>query len=476
MNVRGAGGGTPKVPPAKQAPVRPPAPRPPVKAPAKPANDMTKPDKAQAAGGRSAGAPKLPEPGKASAPFGTHPPPVAGGRPGASKLAAPGKANALTGAGSPPPATPAQSALSERGDRAAVKASVERVRADLQRDYPYLAKILPRSVTQKWGRELQAVRNNARVAREKNSFTRSFRREHPGLEMYSGHPDYQIGLQRIDRQNMKPGDSQAQIRGVDVLDPTIIATAARDGDPSGSVQMTVSELAQANLSVRLNNLASPGIAGANDRLDVRYILPTGEVISSDRGLITLESLRLSHAADTPTKEPQQRPDVRPTSADHSAMTAVPPEVSSTDGAAVEFVKKTREGIDQVEKWSERGMLLKGEAGVWMGRIHDETKKWNAVIGKVDQLENAELLYDASVDFAKFARVDPENSQALAKAAGAAAYDFGRLLQKTNIPIIKAVGELLESTRNFFETMRTRLNSMENLGQRHPDLAKEIELH
>jgi hypothetical protein len=156
-------------------------------------------------------------------------------------------------------------------------------------------------------------------------------------------------------------------------------------------------------------------------------------------------------ADSLIRVPREPVDSGPESAGQDAMTARQTDEPSTSEDAVAFLKQAREVIDEVEEWSGRGeLLLDGKSGEWMGRIHEETEKWNAVISKVDQLEDARLLHDASVSFAKFTQVNPENPQALAKAAGAAYVDFGRLLEKSQIPIVSDMGQLLESARYLFE--------------------------
>jgi hypothetical protein len=253
---------------------------------------------------RVAGVAKPAPQGKATAPTGTSASAQAGSQGGsAPQLAPPGKTSASPKVGHRELAAPTPSAVSERGDPAAVKASIERVRAELQKRYPYLAEVLPSSAVQNWGRGLQAARNNVRVADEKKSFERAFRRDHPDAgPLISDHPDYITGYERIARQMMtvRPTDARVQIRPLDVLDPAIVAAAARDIDPqfvltnayaeSQFARMIVSELTQARLDVRLNNLALPALADLNDRLDVNYILPTGEAIHPERGLITLQSL------------------------------------------------------------------------------------------------------------------------------------------------------------------------------------------
>lgn len=174
---------------------------------------------------------------------------------------------------------------------------------------------------------------------------------------------------------------------------------------------------------------------------------------------------------------QEPPDGGSPSSGHDARTATQADERSRSDDAVEAVNRVREQIDQVEKWAERGeILLTGRAGEWMGRIHDETKKWNAVISKVDRLKDAEMLYDASVSFAKLTKVNPENSKELATTAGAAFADFGRLLEKTKIPIVSDYGKLLKSTRHLFERMSVQLDPIQRLEERHPDIIKEIGFH
>lgn len=124
--------------------------------------------------------------------------------------------------------------------------------------------------------------------------------------------------------------------------------------------------------------------------------------------------------------------------------------SMNDGA-VAFLEQAREGMNEVEKWSGSGELsLHGKTREWMGHINKEATKWNAVINNVERPEDAELLYDASVSFATLAQVNPEDPQALAKAADAAYAYFSRLLEKTKTPIVSDIGQLLESSRHLFE--------------------------
>lgn len=127
--------------------------------------------------------------------------------------------------------------------------------------------------------------------------------------------------------------------------------------------------------------------------------------------------------------------------------------SMNDGA-VAFLEQAREGMDKVEKWSaSRELSLRGKTREWMDHINKEAKKWNTAISNVDRPADAELLYDASVSFATFAQVNPGDPQALAKAADAAYAYFSRLLERTKIPIVSDIGQLVESARHLFEFWR-----------------------
>jgi hypothetical protein len=147
-----------------------------------------------------------------------------------------------------------------------------------------------------------------------------------------------------------------------------------------------------------------------------------------------------------------------------------------DDGAVAFLKQAHEGIHEVEKWSGSGeLLLSGKTREWMGHVNKETAKWNAVISNVDRPEDAELLYDASVRFATLAQVNPEDPQALAKAADAAYADFGRLLEKTKTPIVSDIGQLLESARHLFEFGREAFDPIRRPSYRsHHDIIRRAD--
>jgi hypothetical protein len=161
--------------------------------------------------------------------------------------------------------------------------------------------------------------------------------------------------------------------------------------------------------------------------------------------------RQFQVAEAQTRVPREPADSGLESAVQGTMTAAQLDVPSMNDGAVAFLKQARQGMDEVQKWSSSGELsLRGKTGEWMDHINKETAKWNAVISNVDRPEDAELLYDASVSFATLAQVNPEDPQALAKAADAAYAYFSRLLEKTKTPIVSDIGQLLESARHLFE--------------------------
>lgn len=185
------------------------------------------------------------------------------------------------------------------------------------------------------------------------------------------------------------------------------------------------------------------------------------------------SSRQFQVADALIRVPREPADSGLESAVQGAMTAAQLDVPSINDGAVAFLKQARKGIDEVEKWSGSGELsLRGKTGEWMDHINKETAKWNAVISNVDRAEDAELLYDASVSFAMLAQVNPEDPQALAKAADAAYADFGRLLDKTKTPIVSEIGQLLESARHIFEFGREAFDPISRQSYRsHHDIIR-----
>lgn len=184
------------------------------------------------------------------------------------------------------------------------------------------------------------------------------------------------------------------------------------------------------------------------------------------------SSRQVQVTDALIRVPRDPADSGLESAVQGAMTATQLDVPSMDEGPGAFLKQTREGIDLVEKWSRSGELsLRGKIREWMDHINRETAKWNAVISNVSRPEDAELLYDASVSFATLAQVNPEDPQALAKAADAAYADFGRLLEEARTPIISEIGQLLEIARHLFELGREVLDPIRPSYGSHHDIIR-----
>jgi hypothetical protein len=181
-------------------------------------------------------------------------------------------------------------------------------------------------------------------------------------------------------------------------------------------------------------------------------------------------------------EPEQPGARRVVSTDSNTDAAAQPEADeqadSKDSVdkAVELKDRARANLDQFVKWTGRGRMLHGKTGEMFERLHQEGAKWNRVIDKYDRLEDAELLYDATTSFVKLAHVNPQEPEALAKAAGEAVSDFGRLLQKSKLPIVRDYGSALKSMRKLFENMRIMMDPLERPIVKESEIAIEIGKH
>jgi hypothetical protein len=138
--------------------------------------------------------------------------------------------------------------------------------------------------------------------------------------------------------------------------------------------------------------------------------------------------------------------------------------------AVKLKDRSRELLDSAQKWSGRGAMLPGRSGEVLKRFNAHVAKWNAIVKKIDRLEDAELAYDLCHSFSRFAETDPMDSEALATAAGEAFDVVGQLMEKTKIPLVRDYGQLLRSTRHFFADMRRIMDPATNLLSKHPTYA------
>ena len=149
------------------------------------------------------------------------------------------------------------------------------------------------------------------------------------------------------------------------------------------------------------------------------------------------------------------------------------ETSDSVDRRVETVRKAAELFKTASKYSEKASWVGGRYAGAFEQIHEFSDKWGKVIGRINHLDDAELAYDVGTSFVKLARTKPGDSEALAQNAGEAFHVVGQLMKMTHLPLVGDYGEVLISTRNFFSTMRTKMDPATNVLGRHPEFAPAL---